>query len=175
MIHKRILLVGVILAVALSLPFYGRSWNLFMHQLGSILFVGNIMVSAVWMSLARRSGGAEALRLGVRGVMVTDALFTTPGALLLLLNGGILGTEFFRAGATWLFVSIALFLLSFILWVVVLLPAQRGLWREVERVPADGSVPAGWEPLYKRWFRAGGITTLLILVTLVLMVFKPAL
>lgn len=175
MIHTRILLVGVVLAIALSLPFYTRTWHLLMHQLGSIMFLGNIMVSALWMSISRRSGNADAFRLGVRGILLTDAVFTTPGALLLLLNGGILGTDFFTSGGTWLFISMALFLLTVIIWAAVLLPAQRRLWRVMERVPAAGAIPAEVEPLYHRWFRFGGIATLLPLATLVLMVFKPAL
>ena len=64
MIHNRLLIGGVIIAVALSMPFYGRAWHLFMHQLGSTLFLGNIIVSALWMSLAKRSGSPDGLRLG---------------------------------------------------------------------------------------------------------------
>ena len=173
MIHLRILIGSVILAIALSMPFYGRTWHLFMHQLGAVLFVGNIVVSALWMSLAKRAGTPDALRLGVNGIMMTDAVFTTPGALLLLLNGGILGTDFFRAGSNWLFVGIVLFLLTFVLWVAVLLPTQRKLWRAMERMPAAGPVPAECARLLARWFRFGGIATLLPLATLVLMVFKP--
>jgi uncharacterized membrane protein len=175
MIHNRILIGGVILAIALSMPFYGRTWHLFMHQVGSVLFLGNLMVSALWMSLAKRAGTPDSLRLGAQGVLLTDAVFTTPGALLLLLNGGILGTDFFRSGANWLFISIGLFLLSFIIWVAVLLPAQRRLWRAVEKMPAGGPVPPECAPLLARWFRFGGVATLLPLAALVLMIFKPAL
>ena len=173
MVHNRIIIGGVILSIALSMPFYGHTWNLFMHQLGAVLFLGNIMVSALWMSLAKRAGNPEALRLGLRGIVITDAVFTTPGALLLLLNGGILGTPFFRTGAMWLFLGIGLFLASFIVWIAVLLPAQRKLWRLVSGMPAAGPVPAECAPLLARWFRAGGIATLLPLAALVLMVFKP--
>jgi uncharacterized membrane protein len=107
--------------------------------------------------------------------MLTDAVFTTPGVLLLLLNGGILGTDYFHSGGNWLFISMAMFLLTAIIWIAVLLPAQRRMWRLLEHVPAGGAIPAGVEPLYHRWFRFGGIATLLPLATLVLMVYKPAL
>ncbi|HEX5132634.1 MAG TPA: DUF2269 family protein, partial [Candidatus Krumholzibacteria bacterium] len=102
---NRILILGVIVAVALSLPFYGYRWNLFMHIFGAILLMGNIVVTAAWASVARRQRHTEALRLGVRGIIVTDTIFTMPGVLLVLLNGGILGTPFFKAGAMWLFIS----------------------------------------------------------------------
>lgn len=175
MIHKRVLIGSVIIAIALSMPFYGRTWHLFMHQLGAILFLGNIIVSALWLSLAKRSGSPDALRLGVEGILLTDAVFTTPGAILLGMNGGILGTDFFGAGARWLFISLALFLLTFIIWVAALLPAQVGMWRALERMPSSGPIPPEVERHFQKWFRFGGIATLLPLAALVLMVFKPSL
>jgi uncharacterized membrane protein len=171
---NRILMVGALVAIALSLPFYGRNWNLLMHQLGAVLFMGNLVVSAAWMSLARRSPNAEALRLGVRGVILTDAIFTLPGALLLLLNGGVLATPFFQAGAKWIFLSIALFILSGVIWGAVLVPVQKRLSAAMAAVPAGGPVPAACDALLAKWFRFGGVATLLPLATLVLMVLKPA-
>jgi hypothetical protein len=41
-------------------------------------------------------------------------------------------------------------------------------------MPAGGPVPAEYDVLLAKWFRWGGIATLLPLVTFVLMVFKPA-
>jgi len=171
---NRILIVGAIVAIALSLPFFGPSWNKLMHLLGSILFMGNIMVSAVWMSLARRSRAPEAVRLGVRGVVLTDAVFTFPGSLLLLLNGGILATPYFKLHATWVFVSLGLFAVTGVLWGAVLVPVQRRLSAAMGKMPAGGPLPAGVEGLIATWFRVGGITLLLPLIVLVLMVLKPS-
>lgn len=174
MTTNRILLAGVIIAVALSLPFYGYRWNLLMHILGSVLFMGNIIVSAAWVSLARRARHTEALRLGVRGIIVTDTIFTMPGVLLLLLNGGILGTPFFKARAMWLFISIALFAITGIIWGAVLVPLQRRLSAVMKATPPGAVVPPEFDILLQRWYRWGGIATLLPLATLVLMVAKPA-
>jgi len=99
---NRILTIGALLAVVLSLPFFGRNWNRMMHLLGAVLFLGNILVTAVWASLARRNRDPEVVRMFVRGVLVTDAVFTLPGVVLLFMNGGILGTEWFKAGAPWI-------------------------------------------------------------------------
>lgn len=171
---KRIMIIGAIVAVALSLPFYGHHWNLLMHQVGAILFMGNVIIAAAWMSLARRSRDLAALRFGIRGVILTDAIFTFPGSLLILLNGGILGTPYFETGARWLFVSIALFLVSAALWLAVLVPAQKRLSALLGAAPGGAPVPAECDGLLARWFRVGGVATLLPLVALVLMVFKPA-
>ena len=58
--------------------------------------------------------------------------------------------------------------------VAVLLPAQSRMWRALERMPSAGPVPPEVESLYKKWFRFGGMATLLPLAALALMVFKPA-
>jgi len=171
---NRILILGAIAAVALSLPFYGHAWNLLMHVLGAVLFLGNIVVSATWMSLARRARNPEALRLGVRGTVLTDAIFTFPGTLLLFLNGGILATPFFKTDGRWVLVSIALFAVTGIIWGAVLVPVQRKLSAAMRLMPAGGPVPAECEALLARWFRFGGMAVLLPLIILVLMVFKPA-
>ncbi|MDH4035905.1 MAG: DUF2269 domain-containing protein [Candidatus Krumholzibacteria bacterium] len=170
---NRILIVGVIIAIALSLPFYGYRWNLFMHIFGAVLFMGNIMVTAAWASMARRAKHTEALRLGVRGIVVTDTIFTMPGVLLLVLNGGILGTPFFKAHAMWLFVSIGLFVVSGIIWGAILVPLQRRMSALMKATPPGSAVPPQVDGLLALWFRWGGIATLLPLVTLILMVAKP--
>jgi uncharacterized membrane protein len=110
----------------------------------------------------------------VRGIVVTDTIFTMPGVLLLVLNGGILGTPFFRARATWLFVSIALFALSAIIWGTVLVPLQRRLSAAMKATPPGAAIPPEADALLARWFKWGGVASLLPLVTLVLMVVKPA-
>jgi uncharacterized membrane protein len=93
--------------------------------------------------------------------------------LLLLLNGGILGTPFFRAGAKWLMVGSGLFVVSAIIWVGVLVPLQRRMARVMRDTPPNAALPPEADALLARWFRWGGIATLLPLVTLVLMVLKP--
>jgi len=170
---NRMLAVGAVAAIVLSLPFFGRTWNLFMHVLGAVMFMGNIVVSAAWMSLARRARHPEALRLGVRGLAVTDAVFTLPGALLVLLNGGIIATPYFQARVGWVMVSLVLFLVSGVVWGAVLVPAQKRLSALMTSMPPGGPVPEGADALVSRWFRWGGIATLLPLVSLVLMVVKP--
>lgn len=171
---NRILLIGAIVAVLLSVPFFGRNWNRMMHLLGAILFMGNILVTAAWASLGRRNRDPEVIRYYVRGIVFTDAVFTLPGVILLFLNGGMLGTEWFKAGAPWIIVSVILFAITGILWGAVLVPAQKRLLRLVDSMPPRGPVPAEYDALLATWFRWGGIATLLPLVTLVLMVFKPA-
>lgn len=167
---KKGILIAIAVPVVLSLPFYGHTWNLFMHILGAIVFMGNIIVSAAWLSMARRSGSGGAVQMATRAVVVTDVLFTLPGSLLLLLNGGILGTVFFKAKAVWIFASIALFLVSAAIWLAVLVPLQRRMLAVAQSEPAGAEM----DGLMAKWFRFGGIAALLPLIVLVLMVVKPS-
>ena len=91
--------ISIAVAIVLSLPFFGYTWNLFMHIFGAVLFMGNIFATAVWGSLAKRSGSPEVMRHATRGIVLTDVIFTTPGAILLFVNGGIIGTQLFKAKA----------------------------------------------------------------------------
>jgi len=174
MSHNRIAPIAALAVVALSLPFYGRTWNHFMHVLGAVLFLGNLIISAVWMTLAHRSRSPEALRLGVRGTMLTDQLFITPGALLLLINGGILASPYFKSSWHWLAVGIALFAASGATYGTTLLPTQKKLSQAMSKMPVGGPIPPEVDRLMARWYRFGGIATLLPLIALFLMVFKPA-
>jgi uncharacterized membrane protein len=107
--------------------------------------------------------------------MITDVIFTTPGAVLVLLNGGILGTPYFKTGAPWIMVSVVLFLVAAGIWLGVLVPQQRRMLEVAEAVAGPDGVPEQWFTHLQKWFRMGGIASLLMLVTLMLMVIKPGL
>ena len=169
----RIKVVAVIIAIALSLPIFGPAWHRFMHLLGAVMFLGDILVTAVWVAVARKTRDREVARVVVRGIFLTDALFLLPGVMLLLFNGGQIGVEWFKAGATWIMVAVAMFVLTGLLYGVVLEPLQKKLARVVEATPAGGALPPEYDVLLAKWFRWGGIATLLPLVTFALMVFRP--
>ncbi len=170
---NRILAVGSLLAVVVSLPFFGPTWHRFMHLLGAVMFLGNILVTAVWASVARKNRHPEAVRVLVRGILLTDAIFTLPGVLLLFINGGMLGAEWFKAGARWIMISMVLFILTGVVWGAVLVPVQKRLARIVDAMPPGGPVPPEYDAALAKWFRWGGIATLLPLIVFALMVFRP--
>jgi uncharacterized membrane protein len=174
-VSARTIAFVVVVSIVPSLPFFAYEWNLFLHLLGAVAFLGNIIVTAVWMSLARKSGEPSCLRFAVRGVIVTDVYFTTPGVILLLLNGGILSTGWFKSGqASWIVVALGLFVLSGIAWFGFLIPLQRDMSRvcSVSGGP-DDDLPPEFYGLLARWYRWGLIATLLPLLTLGIMVIKP--
>ena len=115
--------------VLASLPLYGDRWHLLLHILGAVVFVGNIVVSCVWMLLAERTGQTSVLRFASRTVSHADLLFTGPGVILVLGNGLALASS--RWGGwtgfyvhSWIVVALGLFAASGLVWVGFLLRYQ---------------------------------------------------
>jgi len=50
-----------------------------LHVLGAVLFVGNIIVTAVWKGMADRNGRPEVVGFAQRPVTLTDWIFTFGG------------------------------------------------------------------------------------------------
>jgi uncharacterized membrane protein len=120
------------------------------------------------MTLAKRSCDPANLRFAARGVIATDVYFTTPGVLLLLINGLILSMNWIQTGhASWLYVAMGLFALSGMAWFGFLIPIQRRMARLADAEPVSGGdVPAEFYVVMKKWYRWGGIATILPLVIL---------
>ncbi len=104
------------------------TWR-FLHVLGVVLMLGNVIVTGVWAELLWRWDGAPRFRSVARAIWWTDIAFTIGGSALLttfgVLRARALGlplwdTPWIRHGLVGLGVSTAI-------WLVVLLPAQRAM------------------------------------------------
>lgn len=149
----------------------------FLHVLGVVLFLGNIVISAMWKLRADRTGNPAVMAYAQRLVVRTDKLFTLPGFLLVLLTGFALvtaaGWGFSGPGIGWLHAGITGFVVSGILWGAVLVPVQKKQLRMAEAFADGGEVPDEYRALTKKWAMFGGIATLLPILVLILMVYKP--
>lgn len=146
---------------------------LFIHLLGVVLFVGNIVTAAFWKVRADLSGNAESIHAAAKNVMLADYAFTLPGIVLITVSGIIMAQQAGWAmnGFNWLTVSLAVFGATGILWAAVLIPVQRALIRH----SAEGMGEAG-SGAYRRasriWATAGIFCTLLPVAILYLMVSR---
>lgn len=143
-----------------------------LHILGACLFLGNIIVSAVWKVLADRTGNYSVVYFATRLVNVTDTVFTALGATLLLVTGHILVESFGGILANaWVLWSYILFGASGAVWLAVLLPIQFKQMRLL-RSSATKEIPAQYHRLARLWSIAGTFATLLPLPAIYLMVSK---
>lgn len=145
-----------------------------LHLLGVTLFLGNIIVTALWKAAADHSRNSTVISFAQRLVTITDIAFTAIGAGLIITTGlWMAGSHAEIFQSTWLRWGFILFLVSGVVWVTVLIPIQIRQARLVRGFGRDSEIPQAYWRLAKRWAVFGTIATLLPLVNLYLMVFKP--
>src|SRR5437016_544710 len=114
--------VAILLSIVVSLPLFPYNWHLLLHILGAVLFLGNLTVTAAWMTWAVGQKDSRVAAFASAGVNRADRWFTSPGMILLLLNGlaltnlawgGWLG--FTMSPNRWIFVGLPLLVVHGIL------------------------------------------------------------
>lgn len=141
-----------------------------LHVLAAILFVGNVIVTGVWAALAfgARTRAAD-FALAARAIVVTDVLFTSGASSLLVATGVAQAVQ--RGlplwGTPWIRDSIVLLAVSALLWLVVLVPAQRTMRRASAD---DDDVRLG--AAYRRWTIVGWLAVVPLVLAVWRMVAK---
>ncbi|MBW7459957.1 DUF2269 domain-containing protein, partial [Paenibacillus sepulcri] len=96
---------------------------LFMHLIGCVLFLGNIITAAFWKVRADVKGDAAMIHQTAKNVMLADYAFTLPGLVLIVVSGIMMAvkSDYAMWGMSWLTASLILFVITGILWAAVLL------------------------------------------------------
>ena len=145
------------------------------HLLGVVLFLGNIIITAVWKTLADQTREPRTIAYAQRLVTVTDWVFTLGGVVLILVGGyGMVAiARLDPLEQAWLIWGQGLFMASAVIWVLFLIPTQIAQGRIARAFKQSGPIPESYWRLGKRWAIWGTIATLLPLANLYFMVFKP--
>ncbi len=153
----------------------GRDGWLVVHVLGVVLFLGNIVVTAVWKVLADRTREPRVVAYAQRLVTVTDVAFTATGAALIAVSGQVLADDLggVSGGPSWLTWGWALFVASGVIWLVALIPIQVRQARLARRFRDASTVPDRYWHLSRLWAGFGALATVLPLANLYLMIVKP--
>ncbi len=178
-----VILVALVLAnVPAAVAYAANDWTASTHQvlsllhhLGMILLFGNIAVSSLWMSRARKTGERSTLYFASKAILRADFLFTLPGLILIigpgvLLVGGVRGW----GRASWAEMSLALMGVVVFVWLTQIVRYQRKMLH-VTKEAAELRIGLSDAFYYyeRRWSLWNGLVTLLLLGSLYLMVFKP--
>lgn len=99
----------------------------FLHILGVIAYVGNIVVGIFWKSFAEKQGTREALKLAFEGITRADKIFTMPGVAIVLVFGigAAMHVGFDLLTTGWIFWSIIMLIISSIAYMFGVVPAQK--------------------------------------------------
>ncbi|MBD0330778.1 MAG: DUF2269 domain-containing protein [Thermoleophilia bacterium] len=145
------------------------------HVLGVVLFLGNLVVTAVWKTLADRTKEASVVAFGQRLVTVTDLAFTATGAALIAVSGHVMADRFggVFGGPGWLTLGWSLFIAAGAIWLLVLVPVEVMQERLARGFRDGGAIPDRYWRLSRVWAVAGVVATVLPLVNVYLMVVKP--
>ena len=146
-----------------------------LHIFSAVWLMGHQISSAFWKARADRSGNPETIATTAQGLVRSDFTFTLPGIVVLL------GTGIWMAGLTswdrfqelWLGASFVLVIVMVVLWLAVLLPQQRRMARLAAETLEGVDQSDNYRRASKLWSMAGGIATLIPVIVLFLMVFKP--
>lgn len=148
-----------------------------LHLLFGALFLGNMIVSAVWKNLADRSRQPQVLLFSARLVLLTDWIFIAACGLGLVTTGLVRAMGFFPTGGflkqPWIHIPLGFFVVSGLIWALALLPIEIQQRKLAEEAVQTGTIPAVYDRLSLRWNLLGALATLFILATLFVMVFKP--
>lgn len=152
-----------------------RDTWLALHILGVVLFLGNIIVTAVWKVLADRTQSPPVVAYAQRLVTVTDIAFTATGAALIVVSGQVMAEDYggVFSGPTWLTVGWSLFIASGAIWAAALIPIEVMQARLARAFRTAPTIPERYWRLARLWVIFGLVATALPLANLYFMVFKP--
>jgi uncharacterized membrane protein len=172
--------IAIISGALVLLGFTGYSlllpyeWVRLLHIFGAVIFLGNIIVTGVWMFLAEQTKEAATLQFASKVVNWADVLFTAPGVLLLFATGLVMMPHWGGIGTSWIAVALGLFMLAGIVWVGLLLRYQdRLIQLSSNPIPSGEQLPEAFFQALHRWYFWGIVATILPLISFVLMVVKP--
>ena len=151
-----------------------NAW-LSLHILGVVLFLGNIIVTAVWKMLADRTRNPAVVAYAQRLVTITDIAFTATGVTLIIVSGQVMAQDFggVFSGPSWLLWGWSLFIASGVIWLAILIPIEVMQERLAIAFRNASTIPDRYWRLSRLWAIFGVIATVLPLFNLYLMVFKP--
>lgn len=147
-----------------------------LHVLGVIMFLGNLIVSGWWKLMADRTRNPRIIAFAQRQTSLADRLFAGGGLLLILIGGpgNVMQHHMDFLHIFWLQWGFWLLVILGIIWGAILIPLQIAQNRMAQQFAEGGEIPARYWKLERLWVAFSLLATLLVLLSIYWMVFKPA-
>lgn len=145
------------------------------HIIGVVMFVGNIMVTALWKTTADRTRDANIIAFAQRLVTITDFIFTGFGAGLVFVTGFLMASQYFDnfLSIKWIAWGLGLFIISGLIWITALIPIQIKEAQMARKFVSTGQIPEEYWRVERLWMILGIIATILPFINIYFMVVKP--
>lgn len=144
------------------------------HIFGVVLFLGNIMVTAFWKAFSDISRDWKIIAFSQRLVTYTDIFFTVIGVLTIAVTGILMAKTYGNyLQIKWIAWGLGLFIASGVIWLTILIPLQIKLHQIANQFKNTQVIPEKYWQYEKHWMIFGIIATILPLITVYFMVFKP--
>lgn len=146
----------------------------FLHVAGAAILFGTGLGIAFFLFMADRAGNIGALATTLRHVVIVDYVFTATAAILQPVTGlALVHLGGFSLSQTWIWASIALYIVVGVCWLPVVVLQIRMLAAEAVR-SGQNALPSLYRRLMRIWFLLGWPAFLSVLAIFWLMVAKPA-
>jgi uncharacterized membrane protein len=145
------------------------------HIIAVVMFLGNITTGVFWHRHAVRTRDPKILAHTMSGIIRSDAFFTNPAAILILVAGVMAAIKgnFPIWHTAWIRYAILLFLISGASFGARVTPLQRKLLATAQAGISGGFDETTYHRLARQWEIWGAIATLAPFVAMILMVMKP--
>ena len=148
----------------------------FLHVIGASVLFGTGLGIAYFLFRAERKEEPAALAATLRGVVIADYVFTATAAIAQPLAGfALVHVGGYDLGQTWLWASLALYVLIGACWLpVVYLQIKMRNLAEAAVAVGEAKLGEAYRRLSRIWFWLGWPAFLSMLVIFWLMIAKPA-
>ncbi|XXF74929.1 DUF2269 family protein [Myxococcaceae bacterium GXIMD 01537] len=145
-----------------------------LHLLAVVVFLGDIVVTAVWRLLADRTREPRVIVYALRLMEISDKYLLTPSAMVLGVTGYLRAhLQGIPLGSSPAFVSAqVLFMVSGAVWSLALRPIQARQLVMAESLGASDASFADYLLLTRRWFFWGLVAMLSAFGSMALMVIR---
>lgn len=148
-----------------------------LHVFAVVIFLGNIIMGLFWHAYAARTRDARVIGHTMRGIILSDRLFTLPGVIVILASGVLLaiqgGHPLLRTG--WILWPIVLLTASGLAFMFRVAPLQRQLLAMAQAGAERGDFEyARYRKLAIAWESWGAFALLTPVAALLIMTLKPA-
>jgi uncharacterized membrane protein len=140
----------------------------------AVIFLGNILTAIFWKLHADKTGDPKIIAHTLKGIIKSDKIFTMPGVIGILIFGFAgQGIGRIPIDSAWIIWSIVLYVVSGAAFMIKVSPLQKKMLAAAESGISGNFDSTSYKNFSIDWKIWGTVATVLPVIAVILMVFKP--